>query len=353
MKSESMIVEKFGSPLEKRDILLPSLKEGEALIKIDACGICNLDVHIWQGRENSAVLPLVLGHEGLGRVVDIKGEKKCADGGELKEGDMVIWNKEVECGKCYFCTEEKKPELCPWKLMYGLTLHGGYSEYAVLAKNTSILKIDKIDPFLSIGATCAGSTIAHAFELCPPQKNDIVLVIGPGPFGIFAVSFAVKYNASQIIVIGSSKKRLEFCQKAGSTTIVNRNFADKEERKKIINELTGGKGVDWVIETVGTLEALHEAIDLARVGGTCLSLGFETSMGKFSFDPYEELVKKNLRLQGVWLSNVRHTQKALELMSENQDVFKDFITDKYSLKDATSALSNIQGDNVIKSILVP
>ena len=217
-----------------------------------------------------------------------------------------------------------------------------------------VVKIDsEIDPIITSTCTCAGATIAHAFDVSAPQSRSIILIIGSGPLGIFTVSFAKKQKAKEIVVIGGNEKRLEFCKKIGANHVINRNYVDKEERKKIIQDLTDGRGVDWVIETVSNIEALRESISLLRVGGTCISVGFGLSNETFSFDPSQELVRKGLKIQGVWMSNGKHLKSALNVLKENYNDFQEFVTHRFSLFDATNAIVSLNQKDLIKAVLLP
>ena len=87
-----MVLEKFNQPLLMRAFPIPDLKEDETLVKIEAAGVCGSDVHMWEGRDPRLRLPMILGHEGVGEIVDVNGEKRDVYGRPLKSGDKVLWN---------------------------------------------------------------------------------------------------------------------------------------------------------------------------------------------------------------------------------------------------------------------
>ena len=135
-----MVLEKFNEPLVMRTFPIPTLKEGEVLVKIEAAGVCGSDVHMWEGRDPRIRLPMILGHEGVGEIVEINGEKRDVHGRPLKRGDEVLWNRGVTCGHCYFCKVKMEPSLCPNRWVYGIHtscaeppyLTGNYSEFLLL-----------------------------------------------------------------------------------------------------------------------------------------------------------------------------------------------------------------------------
>jgi len=166
------VLEEFNKPLQIREIEIPDLLPGQVLIKITASGICGSDVHMHQGKDPRLALPMSLGHEGVGQIVKMNGEKKTALGEELKEGDMVIWNRGVLCGECYHCTVARQPSLCKYRWAYGIHksvsdpphLNGCYAEHLILDAKTDILLLDDRDSAVYVPASCSGATAAHAFE---------------------------------------------------------------------------------------------------------------------------------------------------------------------------------------------
>ena len=93
MKSKAMVLTGFRQPLEMQEFEIPALKEGQILIKLDAIGVCGSDVHMWKGEDPRTPLPIILGHEGVGTIVDMHGPKNSIYGEALKEGDRILWHR--------------------------------------------------------------------------------------------------------------------------------------------------------------------------------------------------------------------------------------------------------------------
>ncbi|PHO08100.1 alcohol dehydrogenase [Thermoanaerobacterium thermosaccharolyticum] len=362
MKARAMVLEEFNKPLVMREFELKLPEDGELLVKIEAAGVCGSDAHIFKGNDPRAKLPMILGHEGVGRVETISGNWKDVYGYELKEGDLIIWDRGVTCGKCYYCTVKKEPYLCQDRWTYGISvgcnqppyLRGCYSEYIYLDKNTKVLKIDNnIEPEILVSASCSGATCAHAFDTISHDIGDTVLIQGPGPIGLYAILFAKEYGAQNIVVIGGTKERLNMCKEFGATIVLDRNLTTLEQRKEIIMDITKGKGVDLAIEAVGHPSAVSEGIKLVRNGGNYLSLGFGDPNGTVTIDCYYDITRKNLRYQGIWVSDTKHLYMAANLVLNNKELFKKMITNKYKLSDATQALMDMANRNTVKSILIP
>lgn len=357
------VLEEFGVPLQIREMEIPDLLPGQILVKITASGVCGSDVHMQEGRDPRLALPMSLGHEGVGQIARMNGEKKTALGEELKAGDMIIWNRGVLCGKCYYCTVARQPSLCVNRWAYGIHrslsdpphLNGCYAEHLILDAKTDVFLLDDRDSAVYVPASCSGATAAHAFEYARSSMKvgDSVLVQGPGPLGIFLVAYAKAFGAGQIIVTGGTQSRLEMCREFGATEVLNRHEYSPEETKEAVMSLTHGRGVDVTIEAAGNLQAIVDGMPLVRMGGAYVSAGFGEPAGPVEFPWFENLMRRNLTVQGVWVSDTRHVLEAVRMVQMEYDKFAKMITHRFSLEDATAALESVASRRAVKAVLVP
>ena len=357
-----MVLEAFNQPLVMREFEIPSLQEGEVLIKLEAAGVCGSDVHMLRGEDPRTPLPIILGHEGVGRILEVKGEKRTVEGELLKSGDLILWNRGVSCHRCFHCAVLNEPALCKNRKVYGINrsskvapyVNGCYSQEMLLTADTDIFKVTaEVDPAILVSASCSGATVAHAFDLHRPDFGDTVLIQGPGPLGVYAVAFAKQLGAQEIIVIGGSENRLQTCREFGATLTLNRRELSLEDRKQAIMDKTRGRGVDFVVEAVGDPSAVHEGIKLVRSGGAYVSIGFSQPPGNCQIDFFQEVVSKNLKIQGVWVSGTRHTWQAMKLVLERPELFARMITHRFSLEQANEALAAMAQRDALKAVLVP
>lgn len=361
MKATAYLLEEYLKPLVRKEIEIPALAPGEVLVRLTASGVCGSDLHMFKGEDPRLRLPMILGHEGVGVIQDLNGPKRTVDGTALHAGDLIIWNRGVSCGECFYCQVLKKPALCAKRIVPGINcsadeapfLNGCYADHIILRKRTDIFKITApIDPAVLVAASCSGATAAHGFDISRPEPGDTVAVIGPGPVGLFAVAFARAYGASQVILSGGSPQRLQMGRELGASLILNRKEQTVEERRELIMQITSGRGADLVLETSGSVAGLQEAIEIARSGGTVLSIGMSQPAGVFPFDGYN-LTKRNLHLQGVWVSDTTHVYRAIQMVLAKPELFARLVTHRFPLSRVNEALQVLEQKEAIKVVLIP
>ncbi|MBC7083720.1 MAG: alcohol dehydrogenase catalytic domain-containing protein [Firmicutes bacterium] len=362
--ARAMVIEEHGRPLVLKEVEIPPLSEGEVLVKILASGVCGSDVHMWRGRDARNVLPMIPGHEGVGEVVEVCGEKRSVTGEPLRPGDRVIWDRGVTCGHCYYCAVLKEPSLCPERWAYGIHkpssefpyLNGCFASHLILQANTHIVNLRNYPPVVPavlVAAACSGGTAAHAFALARPNVGDTVVVQGPGPLGAFSVDFARAAGASNVVVIGGTSERLEICREFGATCLLNRHDTTAEERIEVVKGLTGGRGADFVYETTGAAESVREGLAMLRAGGTYVTAGFGVPVGEVGVDWFRDIGCRNARIQGVWVSDAQHLLAAVSLVTAQPRKYERLVTCRFPLEDATRALEAVERREVMKAVLIP
>ncbi|MFC1735355.1 zinc-binding dehydrogenase [Candidatus Hydrogenedentota bacterium] len=364
MVSKAAVLTGFDKPLDFQEFEVGELGAGEVLIKLEASGVCGSDVHMWRGKDPRTPLPLILGHEGIGRIAALAGEKTDILGRKLAEGDLVMWERGLMCGKCYYCTIKKQPALCPTRKTYGISiscqdpphLRGCYSAYLHLYDFSALIKLDgNIDPAVMVPASCSGATAAHTAEQCNINIGDTVVIQGPGPVGLFVLAFAVARGAGAIYVIGTEadKGRLELCKEFGATACLNTGEMDGDARIEFIHEATQGRGADAVIDCTGSPRAMNEGIKLTAPYGVYAMPGIATPVGEVSIPVFEDIARKNVTIQGVWVSDTSHLYQAIRLVETERFPFEKLVTHRFSLDDATKALEVMESKEAIKAVLLP
>ena len=346
---------KFTSPLSIEERELPPLKDGEVLVKLSAAGICGSDLHIWKGNDPRIVPPLILGHEGVGIVQEVRGERADLLGRVIQSGDLVTWDRGITCGQCYFCAVKKEPSLCLHRQVYGISRDGCYASHLVLTPETKILKIESdVDPAILVSASCSGATAVHAVELCDISVGDTVVVQGPGPLGIFTVALAREKGAEQIIIVGTrrSKKRVELCLEFGATSSLIIDDTSPRERLSFVLQKTHGLGADVVIDCTGSPQGMVEGIEMAAPGGVYALPGVAIPIGEVPIDVYRTIARKNLRIQGVWVSDTSHFYEAVKLILSKRYPFEKLVTHRFPLNEINEALRSVEDRRAIKAVIL-
>jgi S-(hydroxymethyl)glutathione dehydrogenase/alcohol dehydrogenase len=272
----------------------------DVVVRVDASGICHSDVSVLNG-DLPNPLPVVLGHEGAGVVVDAG-----ADVTTVRVGDRVVLSAIPTCGHCYFCSRGE-PFLCAnandirtTGFVDGTTSIGGsaglgtFSEAVVVSQLTAIPVRTDLPPEQLALLGCAVVTgTGSAVNLSSIRPGASVLVIGAGGVGLCAVQGARLQGAEPLIVLDPVAASRELAAACGAT----HTFDPADDVVGAVNELTGGIGVDSVIDCVGTTATLDQAWALSRRGGTIVEIGVPASTVKVNI-PLVEIPLSGKRLVG-------------------------------------------------------
>ncbi len=363
MKTEAQVLTAFKRPLEMQEFDLAPLADGEVLVRVTAAGVCGSDLHMASGGDPRTPLPIILGHEGVGEVVEVAGEKPSADGRPLAPGMPVLWNRGVVCGRCFYCTHGQ-PHLCPERFVYGIHrgidvpphVNGCYSRYLPLDARTDIFIIDDLPAEhrkTLVTASCSGATAAHAFDHFEPTGGETVVVQGVGPLGCFIVALARDCGVESIVAVDLADARLDLARRFGATHTLSAATTTPDDRRRAVRDLTDGRGADAAYEAVGRADVVREGLGLVRPGGRYVSAGFGQPGGSIDWDPFADLVRPDLKYVGVWVSHTRHMQRAAALMKRNLDDFARMITHTMPLAEANAAHDLMRRGEALKVALEP
>ncbi len=362
--SKAAVLVAYNEPLGLREYPVPlELGPGEARVRVEMAGICGTDVHLWKG-ELPVPLPVILGHESVGRIEQVgAGLDRDWRGEALAVGDRVTWASSIVCGACFYCRVKRQPTRCLERKAYGISysadeaphLRGGYAEQILLRAGTSIFKLPESLPTVSVvGAGCALATAVHGLERCPVEWGDAVVVQGTGPVGLAALSVARQSGAGRVIVIGGPPHRLEMARRFGADVAIDFAVGDPAERRRQVVEASGGYGADVVIECVGIPSAVNEGIELVRDGGKFLVLGQYANAGNIEFNPHT-ITRKQLEIRGSWGFEPRHVAAALRMLELGNwaELFAGQVTHRFPLEEANAALETVRQWRSGKAVLTP
>ena len=277
--------------LRLENVPKPEISDNEVLIKVNACGICGTDIHIYRG-EWKTNTPIILGHEFSGVIADVGREVK-----GLNIGDPVVAEPNIPCGSCYFCRMSERNYFCENLEATGVTVNGAFAEYVkIVASNVYRLpkgyNLDEaalIEPL----ACCV-----RGIDQAKIKAGDTVAIIGAGPVGLILLQLALKSGASMVIQTDMEDSRLSLAKELGADHTIN---VTKEDPVESIKELTGGYGVDVAIEAVGKPAAITQAMRATRRGGRLVIFGVSPEDAVWNVRPFE-LYDKELTIKTSYRS---------------------------------------------------
>lgn len=348
-------------PVEVREIPAPTLEPGAALLKTLYSEVCGTDVHLHHGRLG-VPFPIIPGHVSVGVVDKARGKITDIEGVEIKEGDTITFLDVHEtCNNCWYCLVARQPTKCPHRKVYGISysanegLLGGWAEAIWMKPGVKMIKIPKdLDPDTFIGGGCGLVTALHAVDMAQIRLDESVAVLGVGPVGQSCIAFSSLSGAGEIFAVGAPKERLEFAKRMGATRTLGLDLP-AEARLDSIRRLTGGRGVDVVIEASGAPEAVSQGLDMVRDGGRVIVCGHYTDNGSFEMHPHWQLNRKHVELKGCWGSRYDHFHRAVALTARfgAMKPWREMVSGRFGLEQANEALRAVEDRTAIKALIVP
>jgi threonine dehydrogenase-like Zn-dependent dehydrogenase len=259
---KAAVVEKPGVMVIKQ-VPVPQIADEEVLIKVKYTGICGTDWSIFTGKYSADKLPLIPGHEFSGTVAQV-GRK--ARG--VKEGDRVTADINMSCGICFYCRKGQKL-MCRDFRQLGIHIDGTYAEY-VKAPFDQVHKLpDNVD-FLAGAFVEPLSCVIHSSKAAGITHGSSVAILGAG-LGVLHGALARQRGASLVIVIGRNPRKLALAKELGADVTIN--VKDGQDPVAEVKKLTEGRGADYVVEAVGTVQTYEQAFQMVRPGGTVVAFG--------------------------------------------------------------------------------
>jgi len=331
---------------------VPSPGPAEALVKIEACGVCAGDIKIiTQGMPRQPPMgEFIIGHEYAGTIVALGDTID-----EFKIGDRVAVEVHKGCGRCRNCLMGKYTvclnygDSAKGHRANGFTTNGGFAQYAVNHVNTLSKLPDSISMDEATTITTAGTSLYGIDMAGGYIPGDTVVVLGPGSIGLMAVQCCKALGAGKVVLTGTRDSRLELGKKLGADAAVNVNNSDPVQK---IKELTGGIGADLVLVASGNQTSLQQALEMTRKGGDITVLAH-----------FDEPVMTDIGLavkNGINIFTVRgegrlSVHRALSLMQEGKINGSALITHTFPLEEINAALTTFaeRSGDALKVVVHP
>ena len=351
---------------EVREFPMPEIAPDCALLKMEVAGICGTDVKLYGEPPSSA--PVIMGHENIGYIAKAGSEFTKRKG--FREGDLVFLEHYVSCGQCDWCHQGqyRHCENTDWRynpnaIRYGYTpsdvaphLWGGFAQYVYLPWNAVVHHVPKgVTPELAGLATPMSNGIEWSLFDGGVGYDSTVLIQGPGQQGLSQAVICRQAGASLIIVTGTSRDRarLEVAKALGADHVIDVNQEDPLAR---IKEITGGKGVDVVLDCTagaGTTPVLLGVEALKRRAGTMVVQG---EMALFPDFPIGRLTVKAITIKSARGHSFRACELALQQLASQRFPLEKITTHRFGLNDVDLAIRSVGGQgvpDVIHASLMP
>lgn len=251
-----------GRRVEVVEKTLRPLAQGEALLKMQCCGVCHTDLHVKNGDFGDKT-GVVLGHEGIGIVAEVGPGVT-----SLKPGDRasVAWFYQG-CGHCEYCNTGNET-LCRQVKNSGYTVDGGMAEFCIVSADYAVKVPDGLDSAAASSITCAGVTTYKAVKSSHIRPGQWIAIYGLGGLGNLALQYAKHVFNARVIAIDVNDEQLAFAREMGADLILNPR---SEEVAKIVQEKTGGAHA--AVVTAVSKSAFNSAVDALRAGGRLVAVG--------------------------------------------------------------------------------
>ncbi len=356
---KAVVARAKGQPVELTTINVPDPGPGEALVKVQACGVCHTDLHYREGGINDE-FPFLLGHEAAG-VVEAVGPEVAG----LAEGDFVVLNWRAVCGDCRACNRGE-PWYCfaTFNATQKMTLEdgtelspalgiGAFAEKTLVAAG-QCTKVDAEARAAAVGLLGCGvmAGLGAAINTGAVSRGKSVAVIGCGGVGVAAIAGSALAGASPIIAVDIDAKKLEAATRMGATHTVDSSAADPVAA---IQELTGGFGADVVIDAVGRPETWEQAFYARDLAGTVVLVGVPTPDMRIPDIPLLDVFGRGGALKSSWYGDCLPTRDfpmLVDLYRQGRLDLDAFVTEEIGLGDVEAAFDRMHGGDVLRSVVI-
>jgi S-(hydroxymethyl)mycothiol dehydrogenase len=345
-----------GAPVGIETVLVPDPGPGEALVAVQACGVCHTDLHYREGGISDD-FPFLLGQEAAG-VVESVGEGVT----HVQPGDFVVLNWRAVCGQCRAC-KRGRPWYCfathnatqTMTLADGTVLSpalgiGAFAEKTLVAAG-QCTKVSAVDPAAAGLIGCGVMAgFGAAVNTAPVQKGDTVAVIGCGGVGNAAIAGALYAGARQVIAVDLDDRKLAWARDFGATDTLNA----REDVVQGLRDLTRGFGPDVVIEAVGRPETFRQAFDARDLAGTVVLVGVPNPTMVLEI-PLIEVFGHGGAIKSSWYGDClpeRDFPLLIDLWQQGRFPLDKFVSERVGLDGVEEAFHKMERGEVLRSVVV-
>jgi alcohol dehydrogenase len=334
--------------IEIREYPIPDIPPDGGLVAVERAGVCGSDVKYFHGRIELP-LPIILGHEILGRVAKL-GRAAAAIHG-LKEGDRIILKGALGCGRCADC-RRGAGRFCKKRTNYGGRttsanpphLFGGFADFVYLAPDVLATRVS--DDLLPEAAVLVGAVMANGFQWAVRhggvKMGDYVLIQGPGQQGLACAFAARQAGAARIMItgIGRDAARLALAGRFGAHRPIN---VEKENVVEVVRDETGGAMADVVVDVSGNPKAIQTSVECVRRQGTMVLAGL-TGDGTVTPMMMDKIVWSEIRLQGAFTADNDAVEATMRLLEATKFPVQEMVSHVFGLEETERCIRAVGGE---------
>jgi 2-desacetyl-2-hydroxyethyl bacteriochlorophyllide A dehydrogenase len=323
------------------DLRVESVAEHEVggddvLVRVAAIGLCGTDHRIWTGAR-AVRYPRVMGHELIGTVV------AHGPAAAVRTGDRVAVEPNYSCGTCPLCREGNK-NLCLGRVAVGIDVDGGFAERVKVPARCCWPAPDGVDDAQLMMAEPL-AVVVRAVGRGRPAAGESVAVLGVGSLGLLAVQ-VLRARGARVLAVGRSGRRLDLARDLGAVEVATTATGD---HGRVAREFSRREGVDLVIETAGTPEAVAQAVELVRPGGRVILTGLPHEPSSLSFFP---VVRREVTIAGSMIYQEEFPE-AIRLLASGKVRPEPLLTHRFALAEIRAAFAAHATPEAIKVALFP
>lgn len=323
--------------VETRQVDLPEVPEGWALIRMAYNGICGTDLAILHGQHPRAQAPLIMGHEMSGWV-----ERAGASGPAA--GALVVVEPLLSCGDCKSC-RDGNAYVCRNLGLYGIDVPGGLAQYVALPPEVLHEVPATVDP-RTASLVEPLAVAVHAVDLSGMDKGDTVAIYGAGPIGVLTALVARHAGAGQVVITEPSAWRRSIAEGMGFTVV-----AEGSTMAQTLASLTDGEGADTTFDTAAHPSVAAELTDITRVLGRIVIVGTYKEPSAINL---RDVCFKEQTVSGVRVYTTANFSRAIDLIASNELGLGGFPTKAFGLDQIAAAFdAAVSGQECLKVLVTP
>lgn len=336
--------------IKTEDVKIPKINDLEALLKVHTAAICGTDLRILS--KGHFKMPnntkRILGHEVVGEIIKVGKNVKY-----LKVGMRVGVSPNVGCGTCKYCLSGNT-NLCQNYKAIGITYDGGFAEYMKIPEEFiyqgNVVSFPSSLPYEHAIFAEPFSAVLNGQESCRIGFADIILIIGAGPIGVMHFMLAETSGAQKVLVSEIIKERREQIRKFGAKIVID---PINEDIKKIVNDVSYGRGADVIIIAAPSAKAQEESLNLVSAGGRINFFGGLSNQNEMIKINANIIHYKEIVLTGTTGQNVLHFKKSMEMLISKKIKVENLISRVFNLSEADKAFEEALAKKSLKILLKP